>query len=705
MNLVIIEGAGKVSTIKKYLGSDYEVFATKGHIRDLPKKTLAIDIENNFEPKYVAMPDKKEIIKELKAKASKCDKIYLATDPDREGEAISWHVSKLIDLDENKECRIVFNEISKKAIDNALKKPRAIDKNLVDAQQARRVLDRLVGYQLSPYINRRVSGKNLSAGRVQSVALKLVVDREREIEAFVPVESYLINAHLNKANKDEFVAALYGKEGKKYKPSNKEQADEVLAGLKGASYAVTDVAKKVTSSSAPPPYITSSMQRDAYNKLGMSLARSGSSAQALYEGVTIKGEGKFALVTYIRTDSMRISTDAQEMAREFIQKNYGDKYIPDSPNVFKNKSGAQDAHEAIRPVHLDMTPEKVKASLTSDQYRLYKMIFDRFVASQMTPATYDSVVATIAANNYTFKASGKTPVFDGWTRALKFDKEKVKKTDDEENSAENTKLPVLNVGDILNLIKLDSIQKFTKPPSRYNDGSLIDAMKEKGIGRPATYKPTLDTIYKRLYVEKVEKNMKPTELGFAVCDLLVKNFADIINVEFTAKMEQDLDDIEGGEKIWQDEVAKFYKDFERDLKKAGENTEKIKIAPVLSDEICEKCGKPMAIRQGKYGKFLGCTGYPECKTLKRIEKPAGKCPICGMPMAQRRSKAKGTIFYGCTGYPNCTFLSWNEVLDKKCPKCQQYLELKKTKDGQTEVCSNKQCDYKNALKEEEKKDE
>ncbi len=711
--LVIIESPGKLGTIKKYLGKEYDVFATKGHIRDLPAKSLAVDIQNNFAPKYVIMPDKKQTVAEMKKKAEHADEIYLATDPDREGEAISWHVQNILGLNSKQKNRIAFNEISKSAIEKALKEPREIDMNLVDAQQARRVLDRLVGYQLSPYLAKKISHKNLSAGRVQSVALKLVVDRENEIRNFVPQESFVVNATLSKkSNPPQFVATLINKNNKKYKIASEDEAKQICESIKNSTFKVVDVKKSITKSSAKPPFTTSTMQQDALNKMGLTLKRTSMAAQNLYEGIELPQEGKTALITYIRTDSVRVSQEAQKMAKEFIIEKFGAEYVPTTPNTFKGKKNSQDAHEAIRPVHIELTPEKVKASLTSDQYKLYKLIFERFLASQMSEATFNSVAVTINvdesgenANVYGFKATGRTPLFAGHLAAYNYDNEKsndTKEDADETAVSGKAKLPSLEIGDELEKIKLDALKKLSKPPLRYDDGTLVKALEEKGIGRPATYGPTIATIYARQYVDKEGKYVKPTELGEVVNDVLDKNFSNIINVKFTAEMEEKLDEIENGGKTWQEEIRDFYSSFEESLKNAGHDTEKIKIQSEITDIICEKCGKPFAIRTGKFGKFLGCTGYPECKNIRKLEKIVGKCPKCGGEVAEKKSK-KGTLFYGCNNYPNCDFISWNIPLDEKCPKCKAHLELKKTREGKLKVCSSKDCDFKQLIMEGENK--
>ena len=549
MKLVVIEGPGKRETIQKYLGNDYEVFASKGHVRDLPVHTLGVDIENNFEPKYEIMPDKKDVIKSLKNKASKADAVLLATDPDREGEAISWHIANILGLDPQNKIRIEFNEISKNAITQALTQPRAINDDLVNAQQARRVLDRIVGYKISPIISRKIQPK-LSAGRVQSVALELVVDREREIENFKPEESWAIGAELSKlsGNSIKFKAMLSAYNGKKIKIENQEQKDKVLAILKDKEFVVENIKKSITHSHAPAPYITSTMQQDALNKMGLSLKRTTAAAQNLYEGVEVKGKGKIALITYIRTDSVRVSPEAQAKAKEFIIKQYGENYYPEKPNVYTSKKSAQDAHEAIRPIYMDIKPDDVKY-LAPDNYKLYKLIYERFLASQMKEASYNSVALDVLADKFTFHATGRTPLFAGYTVLYQDYKSKDDPKTDDENS--QTTLPELEMGEKLKCFGLKADQKFTKPPARFTEASLVKAMEEKGIGRPATYAPTILVLTNREYVVRDAKYLKPSELGCQVCDTLVKYFPDIMDIKFTARMEDKLDEVADGHETWQ----------------------------------------------------------------------------------------------------------------------------------------------------------
>ncbi len=682
MKLVVIEGPGKRDTLKKYLGPEYEVLATKGHIRDLPSKGFAVDINNNFEPHYEEMPDKKDIIFDLKKKASKAEKVYLATDPDREGEAISWHIAHILGMKPDEKCRIKYNEISKKAVQEALNHPDVINQQMVDAQQARRILDRLVGYKLSPIICKAIK-PNLSAGRVQSIALKLVVDREKEIRDFKPEEYWTITAELLK-NKQMFKASLTNYNSKKIKPKNKEEVDKILADLNSATYKIASIKKSKTKSNPLPPFTTSTMQQDALNKLGMNLKKTSQCAQNLYEGVEIAGEGKVALITYIRTDSTRVADDAMAAARNFVANKYGSNFIPVKPNVYASKKNAQDAHEAIRPINIERTPESVKASLNPDNYKLYKLIYERFLASQMAPAIYDSVAVDVDANSYTFHATGRTVDFEGYTIIYKA-------YSDSEEEKEG-KIPKLEEGEIVDLNALKSEQKFTKPPARYTEASLVKAMEEKGIGRPATYAPTITILATRGYTEKEGKSLKPTELGETVSDYLDKYFKGVINVKFTANMENRLDDIaEKGEK-WQDVVGSFWNGFKNLLLNADKRSVGFKKPAVETEEICEKCGGKMVIREGKYGKFLGCSNFPKCKNVKSLEpepKPVGVCPECGKPVVARKSK-RGKIFYSCTGYPDCKFMSWDIPTEEKCPKCNHFLYKK----GENYKCSNPECDYK-----------
>lgn len=694
MKLVIIEGPGKKETLKKYLGDGYEVVASKGHVRDLPSKQLNIDFNNNFEPHYEILPDKKEVVEELKKKASKATEVLLATDPDREGEAISWHIAYILGLKPEEKCRIEFNEISKDAVQNALKSPRTINQNLVDAQQARRVLDRIVGYKLSPIICKAIKPK-LSAGRVQSIALKLIVDREKEIRNFKPEEYWTISSSLKKEQeKTVFKANFIGKNGKKIKPKNKEEVDAIIADLQGSDFVVKNIKKTKSKSNPLPPYTTSTMQQDALNKLGFSLAKSSQLAQMLYEGVDLEKHGKTALITYIRTDSTRVSDNAIKQAREFVANKYGDKFIPTKPNIYVTKKNAQDAHEAIRPISVEFKPEDVKSSLKDDLYKLYKLIYERFLASQMSSAVYDSVSVDINANNYDFKAVGKTLDFAGYTVIYKHYTENPEEEEEE-------KIPKLDVNEVLELVKLNTEQKFTKPPTRYTEASLVKAMEEKGIGRPATYTPTITTLSYRDYTTKEGKSLKPTELGEVVSDYLDKYFKGVINVKFTASMETRLDDIAEKNEPWQDVIASFWNGFKNLLYSADKTSVGFKATPVETDEVCEKCGGKMVIREGKYGKFLGCSNFPNCKNIKPLTasqnykpKEVGVCPLCGKPVITRKSKT-GKIYYSCTGYPDCKFMSWDIPTAERCEKCGGVIYKRVLKDKKVILrCENGCLDKK-----------
>ena len=690
MKLVIIEGIGKKDTIKKYLGNGYQVMATGGHFRDLRKNNLSVDVEHDYEPQYVISSDKKDVVKALKEAATKAEAVLLATDPDREGEAIAYHLAYILDMDTVAPNRIEFNEITKQAINNALTKPRAIDMNLVNAQQARRVLDRLVGYKLSPVLSKKIKS-GLSAGRVQSVTLKLVVEREREIQNFKPEEYWDFFAHLAKDNINFRAALHYGPDGKRLKPANADQVQQIVAALNGAQYTVQDVKKTITKRHAPAPFTTSSMQQDAGAKLGMSLKRTTAAAQTLYQGVNMGPRGMTALVTYIRTDSVRVSAEAQAAAKDLIAQKYGANFVPETPNFYKTKKSAQDAHEAIRPAHLEITPDEADKYCKPDEAKLYRLIYNRFIASQMAEATFNSVRVDIVANCYTFRVTGRTPIFDGWLAVYggpknkdESDKEKDKDADDDGESA--GVLPEMNVGDVLHFIKLEYLQKFTQPPARYTEATLVKTMEEKGIGRPATYTPTVATLFARLYIEKDGKALKPTDLGFVVVDWLVKYFPDIMNTGFTADMEDKLDDIAANGLEWVRVVDDFYRPFIRVVDEVRETGEENRIKPQESDEVCPNCGRVMLIREGRYGKFLACSGYPDCKTTKPFAKPVCKCPKCGGDIYKRRSK-KGKTFYGCSGYPNCDFVAFDEPTGELCPKCKS--PLVKIKD--VIKCSNRNC--------------
>lgn len=688
MKLVIIESPNKSEALKKYLGSEFKVVASKGHIRDLPLKSLGVDIANNFEPVYETMADKKAIVESLKKEAKSAEEVYIASDPDREGEAIAWHIAYYLGFKPEDKCRITFNEISKNAVQEALKVPRTIDQKLVDAQQARRILDRLVGYKVSPIICKKIKS-NLSAGRVQSVALKLVVDREREILGFKPEEYWNVSVDLNKEqNPLHFKALATHYKGKKVKFKNAGEVEEATNGLENADYVVSNIKKSKTSSHAPAPFTTSTMQQEALSKAGLSSNRTSKAAQTLYEGVELAGEGKTALITYIRTDSTRVSEGAQAMAKEYIKKEYGDKFLPAKPNVYSKKKDAQDAHEAIRPISLDRRPDLVKDSLTADTYKLYKLIYERFLASQMAPAEYDNVTVDVEANDVTFRVTGKTQTFAGWTSAYR----QVEETqEDAEEIAD--KLPQMEKGEKLHFNSIKKEQKFTKPPQRYTEGTLIKAMDEKGIGRPATYAPTIQLLASRSYTEKDAKYLIPTETGMIVTDFLQKYFESVFNVDFTADMESKLDEIAENEAEWRKVIAKFWR-FLEPLLTTANGGEKMRAEPEKTDIKCEKCGHMMVIREGKYGKFLGCSNFPACKNIQPLNPVQtvykGTCPKCGKRMTERKSKA-GKIYYSCEDFENCKFMSWDEPTGKLCPKCGEHLIVKTIKGEVVEKCSNKDC--------------
>ena len=677
MDLIIVESPSKAKTISKYLKGKYRVDASGGHVCDLPEKRLGVDIEHNFEPTYTITPEKKAVIKRLEGEVAKADNVYLATDPDREGEAISWHLQNVLKLKEGKN-RIEFNEISPAAVTNALKNPREINYNLVDAQQARRVLDRLVGYKLSPLLCKRIRS-GLSAGRVQSVALRLIVDREREIQAFVPEEYWNINAELQDKSKaySPFKALLGERAGKKYKPSDKEEADEVLRAIEGNPFIVKDVKKSLAKSHAPAPFTTSTLQQDASNKFGMTSPEVMLVAQHLYEGVDTETEGHIALVTYIRTDSVRVSAEAQAKARGFIAEKYGREYVPEKPNFYKSKKDAQDAHECIRPIDLARTPESLKGSLDKKHYNVYKIIYERFIASQMSEAQYNSVQIKIENSGYGFKASGKTLKFPGFTAVY----QETKKESEEE--AENAKLlPDLQKGEEVDLVRMLPEQKFTKPPLRYTDASLVKAMEEKGIGRPSTYASIISVLTKRKYVTKDGKYMVPTEVAYKMTDLLLKYFTDVMDVGFTAKMEDQLDNIEEGGTDWHKIVSDFYPPFAEKLVFAANDGDE------PTDILCEKCGHPMVRKSGRYGKYLACSNYPACSNIKSegAEISATKCPKCGANMVVKSGKYGK--FLACPNYPECsTILPFeSEPSDVPCPKCGEMMIYRTGKYGKYLSC-------------------
>ncbi|MGN1481812.1 type I DNA topoisomerase [Porcipelethomonas sp.] len=689
-DLVIVESPAKAKTIKKYLGGDYEVIASMGHVRDLPKSKMGVDIENNFEPQYVDMKGKEDVIKELKKYAKKSDHIYLATDPDREGEAISWHIAQMLGLDLNDNNRVAFNEITKSGVQAGMSNPHKIDIDLVNAQQARRILDRLVGYKLSPFLWKKVK-RGLSAGRVQSVAVRLIVDREKEIKDFVPQEYWSIDAKFTApSSRKVFAAKLSAVDGKKAEIANKEESDEILKRLENAVYTVTDVKKRVTKKQPAPPFITSTLQQEASKRMGFQAKRTMKAAQELYEGVEIEGMGAVGLITYMRTDSLRISDEARAAAAKCIEEIYGKEYLPPSPRIFKTKKNAQDAHEAIRPSIPELTPDRVKSSLSSDQFKLYKLIWERFIASQMANALLDTASVTIEAEGCTFKASGYSVKFDGFTKLYE-----EKKDNDEEN---NKMLPPIQKDDVCKLKEILGNQHFTQPPARFTEASLIKTMEENGIGRPSTYAPTITTIISRMYVERDGKQLKPTALGEVITDLMKEHFKHIVDAKFTAKMENDLDSVERGETNWVDTLNVFYSDFDKVLTKAEKAMEgkRVKVPDEETDVICDQCGRKMVIKIGRFGKFLACPGFPECKNTKKIvQETKGTCPLCGHKMVLKKSK-KGRSFYGCDNYPECNFMTWNVPVEDKCPKCGSSLFKKGGKSGKL-ICEKPDCGYERNL--------
>lgn len=684
--LVIVESPAKAKTIKKYLGSGYEVVASMGHVRDLQENRLSVDIKHDFKPKYEIIKGKEKLVQELKSAAEKSEEVLLATDPDREGEAISWHLAYILDLDITKRNRITFNEITKTGITNGMEHPRSIDIDLVNAQQARRILDRLVGYKLSPFLSQKIR-RGLSAGRVQSVAVRLVVDREEEIRAFVPEEYWSIDAKLiPKGERKAFAASFYGDANGKIKITNQEQADGILKSLEEAEFYVSKVKKGSRKKSPAPPFITSTLQQEASRKLGFQARRTMKAAQELYEGVEIEGMGAIGLITYMRTDSLRISEDALHDATTYIEERWGKKYLPDAPRHFKTKANAQDGHEAIRPSTPSITPEQVKSSLTNDQFRLYKLIWERFIACQMANCMQSTTQADITAGEYLFKASGYTVTFDGFTVLYEEGKD--------EETEQGGALPVLTQDMPLKKKELAGNQHFTQPPPRFTEASLIKALEENGIGRPSTYAATISTITSREYVVRDGKALHPTELGEVTTQLIRERFPKIVNVKFTAQVEKDLDTVQSGETDWVQTLHNFYGDFEKTLKKAKEDMEgiKIQLKEDETDVICEKCGRNMVVKVGRYGKFLACPGYPDCKNVKKLVIENGaECPKCGGKVVVKKTK-KGRVFYGCNEYPNCDFVSWDEPTMEKCPRCGKTLLRKKGKNPKL-YCVTPDCGY------------
>jgi len=687
--LVIVESHAKVKTIKKFLGRGYKVEASVGHIRDLPKSSLGVDLDNDFEPKYITIRGKGELVSKLKKEAKGADEVLLATDPDREGEAISWHLAHILGIDKNRACRIEFNEITDSAVKNAIKNPRPISLDLVDAQQARRVLDRIVGYQISPILWRKVKS-GLSAGRVQSVTVRLICEREREIIGFIPQEYWTIAASLTKRDSDNpFEAQFYGQNTKKIELKSKEQVDKIIAALKGVDFIVKSVKKQSKKRGAQPPFITSTLQQEAARKLGFTTKKTMMLAQQLYEGVETKGGGSEGLVTYIRTDSMRVSSSAQAEALEHILRNYGKQYVPEVPNRFKSKKNVQDAHECIRPTYLSKDPESMKDFLKKDQYRLYRLIYERFVASQMTPALYEVTSVDIDADGYLFKSAASKLIFKGYTIIYE-------EGSDSDKKEKDTKLPELKEAEKLRLMRLLPEQHFTEPPMRYTEASLVKILEEMGIGRPSTYAPTISTIIDRGYVLREKKSLFPTELGFIVNDLIVEFFTGVVDYKFTADMETRLDQVEEGLKNWKDILREFYPSFGAMLKEAENNMGEVTLSDEQSDVDCDKCGAKMVFKRGRFGKFLACPNFPDCRNTKPIQEQLDVlCPVCNSRLAERNTK-KGKKFYGCSKYPDCTFMSWDLPNGKNCPECGSFMVIKQNKKRQNYfACSNKSCKHKN----------
>ena len=676
--LVIVESPAKAKTIEKYLGRNYKVVASVGHIRDLPKSKMGIDVENDYEPHYISIRGKGDVIKSLRSAAKKAEKVYLASDPDREGEAIAWHLAFLLGLDLKEKNRVVFNEITKDAVKAAFKEPRTIDVDLVDAQQARRVLDRLVGYSISPILWRKVK-KGLSAGRVQSVALKIIIDREKEIREFIPEEYWSIDGNFKKATK-KFKAAFWGLDGKKKKLPNAESIKEVTERLDGKDYQVTKVEKKERNRNPSAPFTTSSLQQEAARKLNFRTRKTMMVAQQLYEGIPLGKQGTVGLITYMRTDSTRIADTAKGEAAEFIETTYGSAFSAHGGKKIKNAQGAQDAHEAVRPTSVMRTPEEMEKYLDKDQLKLYRLIWSRFVASQMTPAILDTMKVTLQQNGVIFIANGSKIKFKGFMQVY------VEGRDDGKEDKENI-LPELNEGDVVQSISIEPKQHFTQPPARFSEATLIKTLEENGVGRPSTYAPTLETIQRRYYVKLTQKRFEPTELGEIVNSLIEEFFPQIVDTHFTAEMESSLDSIEAGKQEWIKVVDQFYRPFEKELSNAEENIEKIQIKDEPAGFDCDICGHPMVIKLGRYGKFYACSNFPDCRNTKPIVKEIGvECPVCHQGQVVERKSKKNRIFFGCTRYPECDFTSWDKPVGRNCPKCDNYLVEKKVKGGKQVVC-------------------
>ncbi|MGP1567601.1 MAG: type I DNA topoisomerase [Peptoanaerobacter stomatis] len=679
-NLIIVESPAKAKTIEKFLGKNYKVKASIGHIRDLPKSKLGVDIEDNFNPSYITIRGKASIANELKKEAKKSEKVFLATDPDREGEAISWHLAYILGLDENENNRIEFNEITKEAVRNAIKNPRKIDKNLVDAQQARRVLDRLVGYKISPILWAKVR-KGLSAGRVQSVATKMICDRESEIEKFIPQEYWSISLNAQNSNKENISFELSGNKNKKIEIKNEEQSSKILSDIKGKNLQVKKIEKKNRKKMPYRPFTTSTLQQEAANKLGFTTKKTMQLAQQLYEGISVKGRGTLGLITYMRTDSQRISSEAQALAKEHITSKYGNKYYK-SYGYKQTGKNVQDAHECIRPSHIELEPMELENSLNKDQYKLYRLIYSRFIACMMQDALYEQQSINADIDDYNFKANGSKLLFDGFLRVYDY------------STSEENILPSVEENEILKVKKILPKQHFTQPPARYNEASLVKTLEELGIGRPSTYSSIISTIQDRGYVEKKQKNLFPTELGKVVTNLLEEYFKQIVDLEFTADIEGKLDTVAEGKDAWKEVVSNFYKPIEHDLEIASKEIERINMDEE-TDEVCELCGNKMVIKHGRFGKFMACSNYPECKNTKPILQKTGvKCPKCSEGDVIIRKTKKGKIFYGCSSYPKCDFVSWNKPTGELCPQCNSPLAETDKKSKYKIACTNKECKYK-----------
>ena len=699
--LIIVESPAKAKTIGKYLGKGYKVEASQGHVCDLPKSQLGVDIDNDFELKYITIRGRGEILSRIRKEAKNASQIYFATDPDREGEAISWHLYHVLGVDENEPCRIEFNEVTKKAVQNAIRHPRKLDMGRIDAQQARRALDRLVGYKISPLLWVKVK-KGLSAGRVQSVATRMVVDREREIDNFIPEEYWDVNTDCSvKGDKKtvRFNARLSTVDGKKAQIRNGEEADKICKKIEKTDFKITEIRKKEKRRQPAPPFTTSSLQQEASRKLGFTTARTMQVVQQLYEGIDIAGEGTQGLVTYIRTDSVRISDDALNALREFIPKHYGPSYLPAEKNEFKGRKNAQDAHEAIRPTDVNRLPETIKPSLSREQYMLYRLIYNRFVASQMECAVYETMAADIAGENITLRFYGEHKTFAGFTVLYE------ESTDEASDSVEMN-LPALKEGQKISIEKVNADQHFTQPPSRYTEASLVRTLEENGIGRPSTYAPTITTIISRGYVSREKKRLYPTELGIMVTNMMEQYFTQIVDTEFTAIMEEKLDDVEEGEQNWKQILREFWPEFEKTLEVAEKEIEKVEVRDEVSDVPCDKCGAMMVYKMGRYGKFLACPNFPDCRNtkpiLQYIEAP---CPKCGKRLLVKMSK-KNRRFYGCEGYPDCDFISWDKPAEEKCPKCGQYMIEKQNNKGEKiHLCTNESCRFKTTVQSKEEETE